>query len=65
MLLLSDDVELNPGPRRNSNKCFSICQWNFNSVSVKNYLKPLLLKAYIAGFPDSETQNNKGIQDKH
>ena len=31
MLLLSGDVEMNPGPKSNSKERFSICLWNLNS----------------------------------
>ena len=33
LILLSGDVEINPGPRHNSREFFSICHWNLNSVS--------------------------------
>ena len=33
-ILLSIDVEINPGPRYNSGESFSICCWNVNSVST-------------------------------
>ena len=48
LLLLSGDVELNPGPKRNYSNAFSICHWNLNSISAHNYAKVFLLKAYIA-----------------
>ena len=48
LLLLSGDVELNPGPKRNYSNAFSICYWNLNSISAHNYAKEFLLKAYIA-----------------
>ena len=46
--LLNGDVELNPGPKRNSRNVFSICHWNLNSMSAHNYVKVFLFKAYIA-----------------
>ena len=42
LILLSDDVELNPIPN------VSICHWNSNSISAHDYTKLFLLKAYIA-----------------
>ena len=48
LILLSADVELNPGPKRVSNSNISICHWNLNSLSAHNYIKLSLLKAYIA-----------------
>ena len=48
LLLLSGDVELNPGPKRNYSNAFSICHWNLNSISAHNYAKVFLLKAYTA-----------------
>ena len=48
LILLSADVELNPGPKRASTSNISIFHWNLNSVSAYNYTKLFLLKAYIA-----------------
>ena len=48
MILLSGDVEINPGPRHNSGEFFSICHWNINSVSAYNYTKLFSLKPFIA-----------------
>ena len=48
LILLSADVELNPGPKRASTSNISICHWNLNSISAHNYTKLFLLKAYIA-----------------
>ena len=48
LILLSGDVEINLGPRRNSGEFFSICHWNLNSVSAYNYTKLSSLKAFIA-----------------
>ena len=38
-ILLSGDVEINPGPTHNSGVSFSICHCNVNSVSAYNYTK--------------------------
>ena len=48
LILLSVDVELNPGPKHVSASNISICHWNLNSISVHKYTKLFLLKAYIA-----------------
>ena len=44
LVLLSGDVEINPGPKAN----LSICHWNLNSISAHNYVKLSLLRAYLA-----------------
>ena len=48
LLLLSGNVELNPGPKHNPRNAFSIWLWNLNSISAHNCAKVLLLKTYIA-----------------
>ena len=48
LILLSTDVELNPGPKRSSTSNISICCWNLNSISADSFTKLFLLKAYIA-----------------
>ena len=48
LILLSADVELNPGHKRVSTANMLICHWNLNSISAHNYTKLFLLKAYIA-----------------
>ena len=48
LILLSADVELNPGPKRASTGNISIFHWNLNSISGHNYTKLFLLKACIA-----------------
>ena len=48
LLLLSGDVELNPGPKLNYSYAFSICHWNLNSISAHNYAQMFVFKAYIA-----------------
>ena len=45
--MLSGGVEINPGPLSNCKEYFSICHWNLNSISARNYSKLFLLKAYI------------------
>ena len=46
LILLCGDVELNPGPKQNTAKKFSICHWNLNSITAHNFAKLVLLKAY-------------------
>ena len=36
------------GPKPSSNEIFSICHWNLNSISVHNYIKLSLLRAYLS-----------------
>ena len=48
LLLLSREVEHNPGSKNNSSNALSICHWNLNSISSHIYAKVFLLKAYIA-----------------
>ena len=40
------DIELNPGPPKNSHSYFACCHWNVNSLAADNYSKVLGLKAY-------------------
>ena len=47
LILLSGDVEFNPGPRRSTSETFSICHWSLNSLPACNYNKLFLLRAYI------------------
>ena len=44
--MLSGDTEINPGPKSSSRKCFSICHWNLNSISVQRHAKVSRLTAY-------------------
>ena len=48
LIVLSGDIEVNPGPKNNFSECLSICHWNFNSISVHHYSKLFLLKGYIS-----------------
>ena len=47
LLILSGDVEINPGPLSNCKEFFSISHWNLSSISAHDYSKIFLLKAYI------------------
>ena len=46
LLQLSGDIELNPDPKPNSWKSFSICHWNLNSITTHNFIKVSLFAAY-------------------
>lgn len=48
LILFSDDVERNPGPRSNYSESLAICHCNMNRVSAFNYSELFLLKASIA-----------------
>ena len=48
IVLLSGDIEINPGPKRSPKTNLSICHWNLNSISAHNYVKLSLLRAYLA-----------------
>ena len=47
LLMLSGDIEINPGPLFNCKEYFSICHWNLNSMSAHDYSILFLSKAYI------------------
>ena len=47
LILLSGDIETNPGPKPISEQSFSICRWNLNSISAHSYTKISILTAYI------------------
>ena len=47
LILLSGDVEINPGPTRTPKASLSICHWNLNSISAHNYITLSLLRAYL------------------
>ena len=42
--MLCGDVELNPGPKQNTAKEFSVCHWNLNSIAAHNFVKLVHLK---------------------
>ena len=47
LLILSNDVELNPDLKKNSSKHnFSIAHWNLNSIATQNFVKLNQLEAY-------------------
>ena len=48
IIILSDDIEKNPGPKHSfSNQVFKICHWNLNSLLWHMYKKVSLLSAFI------------------
>ena len=48
LLLLSGDIETNPGPDPGYLNSFSFCHWNLNSIAAHNFIKMSLLQAYNA-----------------
>ena len=44
-LLISGDIETNPGPER-CNQNISLCHWNLNGIAANNFVKISLLEAY-------------------
>ena len=53
IIKLRSDIEESPGTKRYSNQSFSICHWNFNSITAHNYLKIFLIYVlrYILTLP--------------
>ena len=47
LINISDNVEY-PGSKRYSVQYLSICHWNLNSIAAHNYIKLVLLKAYLS-----------------
>ena len=45
LVMLSGDVEVNPGPKKKDKDCLSICHWNLNSISGYDYSKLFLLNS--------------------
>ena len=41
-------MEMNPEPKLSSCNKFSLCHWNLNSISVHDFIKLSLLRAYIS-----------------
>lgn len=67
LLLLSWDIELNPGPRERDNT-LSVCHWNLNSVWVDDFSKIAQISAFLNVhrfdiFCLSETFLDSSIQD--
>ena len=47
LVILSGDVEVNPGPKNSVKEYLSICHWNLNSTLVHDYSKLFFLKAHM------------------
>ena len=47
---MSGDVEVNPGPNRNSclSQSFSICHWNLNSLIAHSFAKVSVLTVCVS-----------------
>ena len=68
LIILSGDVELNPGPKRKAAQTLSICHWNLNSICAQNFRKLSLLRAYVSVYKFdiiclSETYLDSSIDD--
>ena len=48
LLVLSGDIETNPGPGPSYSNSFSFCHWNLNSIAAHNFIKMSLFQAYNA-----------------
>ena len=46
LILLIGDIKTNPDPISSSGQCFSICNWNLNSITAHNCVKLSLLTTY-------------------
>ena len=47
-LIISGDIEVNPGPEITRNQNLSLCHWNLNGIAAYDCLKISLLEAYNA-----------------
>ena len=70
LVLLSGDVEINPGPKRTPQASLSICHWNLNSISAHSYVKfdiICLSEPYLnsSNSPDDETLEISGYDLVH
>ena len=45
-LIVSGDIESNPGPEILYNQNLSLCHWNLNGIAANNFAKISLLEAY-------------------
>ena len=48
IIILSGDIETNPGSTNDNNQYLTICYRNINSITTDNFIKFLLLEAYIS-----------------
>ena len=46
LVMLSGDVEVNPGPKKKDKDCRSICHWNLSKISAYDYSKLFVLHLY-------------------
>ena len=44
---MSNDIKVNPGPKLDYSRNFTICYWNLNSITAHNFSKINLLKAHL------------------
>ena len=47
-IMLSGDIETNPGPKKDYINNLAICHWNLNSLWVENFEKLALITAFIS-----------------
>ena len=45
-LIISGDIESNPGPENSYNQTLSLCHWNLNGIAANSFIKISLLEAY-------------------
>ena len=45
-LIISGDIETNPGPENVCDQNLSLCHWNLNRITTNNFIKISLLEAY-------------------
>ena len=48
LLLLSGDIEINPGPKRSSN--INFCHWNLSDLAAHDFIKVPLVETFINFF---------------
>ena len=46
LVMISEDVDVKPGPKKKGKDCLSICHWNLNSISAYYSSKLFLLNSY-------------------
>ena len=47
VLLLSGDIEMNPGPLASNRNTLSFCHWNLNSILTENFVRVSLIHNYM------------------
>ena len=68
LIILTGDVELNPGPKGKAAQTLAVCHWNLNSICAHNFTKLSLLRAYLSAHKFdiiclSETYLDSSIDD--